>query len=192
MADADVRHVTEARVLKALAHPLRRRLLDLLKVDGPATVGALASRTGEAVGNVSHHLRVLGESGLVEVAPELARDRRERWWRLVSPGFRWSSSEVTESDPSAAETVRAAESLNLARQEDHVRAWFAEHDDAPRAWRDASFSTDHWLRVTAEELQELSAQVIGLLTEWAARPIPDDGLERRTVFAFARGNPATP
>ena len=74
-------HVTEPDVLRAVAHPLRRRLLDVLRVDGPQTASLLAEHTGEAVGNVSHHVRVLQRAGLVEAAPELARDRRERWWR---------------------------------------------------------------------------------------------------------------
>lgn len=188
----EVRHVTEARVLSALAHPLRRRLLDVLKVDGPATVGTLARRTGEAVGSVSHHLGVLGDCGLVEIAPELARDRRERWWRVVSPGVRWSSSELAERDPASVEVARAAESLNLERQIAHVRAWFAAHDEAGRPWQDASFSTDHWLRLSAGELHELAEEMIALLMRWSSREVPDDGVERRPVFVFARGNPSEP
>ncbi len=49
-------------MLAAMTHPLRRRLLTLLKVDGPAMASTLAERTGQAVGNISHHLRVLGAS----------------------------------------------------------------------------------------------------------------------------------
>ena len=70
--------MTDARVLTAMAHPLRRRLLDVLRVHGPGTASVLAERTAQAVGNVSHHMRILAEAGLVEEAPELARDRRER------------------------------------------------------------------------------------------------------------------
>jgi DNA-binding transcriptional ArsR family regulator len=191
MTSPEIRKITEARVLSALTHPLRRRLLDVLKVDGPATVGVLATRTGQAVGNVSHHLRVLGECGLAEIAPELARDRRERWWRAVSAGVRWSSSELPDDAASQA-VARAAESLNLERQVAHVRAWQERHHEAKIAWQDASFSTDHWLRLTPDELRELSAQVIALLGGWASRTLPDDGQERETVFVFARGNPAQP
>ena len=38
------------------------------------------SGRGSAVGNVSHHVRVLADAGLLVEARELARDRRERWW----------------------------------------------------------------------------------------------------------------
>ena len=44
------RTITDSRVLAAMAHPLRRRLLDALKVDGPSTASMLANRTGQAIG----------------------------------------------------------------------------------------------------------------------------------------------
>ena len=47
----------------ASGHPVRRRLLELLGVDGPATACQLAERTGELVGNVSHHLKMLAAPG---------------------------------------------------------------------------------------------------------------------------------
>ena len=40
----------------AIHHPLRRRLLEVLGVDGPATASQLAARTDQLVGNISHHL----------------------------------------------------------------------------------------------------------------------------------------
>ncbi len=90
MAAENVHQVTDSRVLAALAHPLRRRLMDVLKVHGPATVSVLAGHTGQSVANVSHHLRVLHTSGLVAQAPELAKDRRELFWAII--GARISSS----------------------------------------------------------------------------------------------------
>src|SRR5689334_24399850 len=56
-------------------------------------LSSLAERTDQHVGNVSHHIRALAEVGLVEEAPELAKDRRERWWRLVARSLRWRSEE---------------------------------------------------------------------------------------------------
>src|SRR5687767_13647136 len=95
-----VRTLTEARALSALANPFRARMIDALKVDGPSTASALAQRTGQAVGSASHHLKVLSEAGLVVEAPELARDRRERWWRLADRGTQWSTVDLLE-DPAA-------------------------------------------------------------------------------------------
>jgi DNA-binding transcriptional ArsR family regulator len=185
----DVRQITDSRVLAAMSHPLRRRLMDVLSADGPATVSTLADRTGQAVGNISHHLRVLAAAELVIEAPELARDRRERWWRLAARSLRWSSRDF--KNDTAAETVElAAVSLNVDRQVAHLRAHLAAPPDD--FWLTGPFSTNHWLRLTDGELAQLGEEVVALFRRWQDRELPDDGQERRTVFAFAHGVPATP
>ncbi|MET8044596.1 helix-turn-helix domain-containing protein [Micromonospora sp. NPDC005215] len=191
METPDVRHVTDSRVLAAMVHPLRRRLMDVLKVHGPSTVGLLAERTDQAPANVSHHLKVLAAADLVTEAPELARDRRERWWRLVTRGLSWSSSDF-DADPAARAVADAATSLNLDRHVALARAWHAADDTAHAAWQDGPFSTDRWLHLTPDELFELSRDVADLLARWADRPPPEDGHERQPVFVFAHGIPARP
>jgi DNA-binding transcriptional ArsR family regulator len=191
MADAKVRQITDSRVLAAMSHPLRRRLMDMLRVHGPSTASMLAELTGQAVANISHHLRVLATSELIEEAPELARDRRERWWRLVSAGLRWSPEDFGD-DPAAEAVASAALSLNLDHHVGQVRAWYAAGDAARAAWPDGPFSTDKWLRLTPAELAELSKQIIGLLDQWSSRDVPDDGAQRDPVFVFAFGVPGQP
>ncbi|MEH0842317.1 metalloregulator ArsR/SmtB family transcription factor [Micromonospora sp. CPCC 205711] len=191
METPDVRQVTDSRVLAAMSHPLRRRLMDVLKVDGPSTVGMLAERTDQAPANVSHHLRVLAAAELVVEAPERARDRRERWWRLVTRGVRWSNTDF-DADPAARAVADAATSLNLDRHVALARAWHAADESAQAAWGDGPFSTDRWLRLTPEELAELGREVIDLLARWGDREIPDDGRDRQPVFLFAYGVPAQP
>lgn len=66
-----------AATLAALHHPVRAALHRILELEGPAPVGSLAARQGLAAGSASHHLKVLHRAGLVEPAPELARDTRE-------------------------------------------------------------------------------------------------------------------
>ena len=187
----DVRQITDSRVLAAMAHPARRRLMDILRVDGPATVGVLAERTGQAVGNVSHHLRTLAACELVAEVPELARDRRERWWRLVPGAVRWSSRDF--GGDAASEAIElAAVSLGLERQVGFVRAFAAASEEERESWPTGPFSTDSWMRMTDAELAEFAAEVIALQRRWSDRELPDDGQERRPVFAFARAVPATP
>lgn len=187
----DVRQVTDSRVLAAMAHPLRRRLVDLLKVEGPATASRLAERTGEAVGNISHHMKVLAASELVEVAPELARDGRERWWRLVSASLRWSTRDFAD-DPSGEAVELAAASLGLHRQLELLNAWRAAGPEAHAAWGDGPFSTDSWLRLSPDELVRFSQELLDLIKRWADRDLPDDGAEREPVFVFAHAVPAQP
>ncbi len=129
-----IRRITEAAVLSAMAHPFRARLIDALKVDGPSTASALSQRTGQAVGSVSHHLKVLSEVKVVEEVPELARDRRERWWRLVDAGWSWTSSDFAD-DPVAATAAAAAESAHFNRQVARTHEWLDSHEAGRRMGR---------------------------------------------------------
>ncbi|MFI7616135.1 helix-turn-helix domain-containing protein [Nonomuraea terrae] len=187
MSDSARREIRDSKVLAAMSHPLRRRLLDVLRLDGPSTVSALSARTGQAVGSISHHLKVLAAGELIEEVPELARDRRERWWRTTSGRVDWSPSDFPD-DPVA----EAAESLVLERQAALARQWFAERDGHPEPWRRAAFTSDHWAWLSVAELAELEEKILALLTELAAREIPDDGAERRSVFLTVRAVPAKP
>ena len=70
-----------AGVLKALADPARLRLLSLIQSspDGEACVCDLTAPLGLSQPTVSHHLRILTESGLLE------REKRGVWayYRMV-------------------------------------------------------------------------------------------------------------
>lgn len=190
MTKPEIRTLREAAPLAALAHPFRARMMDALTVDGPSTASMLAARTGQAVGNASHHLKVLAAAGLVEEAPELARDRRERWWRLVSAGTRWSSQDLVD-DPAAATAAQEAEALGLRRQTERVQAWLANRGTSPE-WEDAAFATQTWLRLSPAELREVAEEVMGVLRAWADRELPDDGVEREPVLVYGRGFPCQP
>jgi len=190
MTDPDLRQVTDSRVLGAMSHPIRRRMMDVLKVYGPATASVLAERTGQAVANASHHLKVLAAADLVVAAPELAKDRRERWWRLVSPGLRWATGDF-DDDPSRQTVASAAFSLNLDRQVSLVRAWHATREARP-AWNGAAFSADKWLHLTPGELNEVEQEILAVLDRWADREVPADGQTREPVFLFVHGVPAQP
>ncbi len=190
MTRPEIRTLRDAAPLAALAHPFRSRMMDSLKVDGPGTASMLAARTGQAVGNASHHLKVLARAGLVEEAPELARDRRERWWRLVSAGTRWSSADLAD-DPAAATAAREAEALQLRRQVERITTWLADRDADP-AWEDAAFANQNWLRLSPAELRQVAEETIALYRRWADREVPDDGVEREPVLVVARGFPCRP
>lgn len=190
------RQVTDYRVLAALAHPLRRRLLDVLRVDGPSTASMLAERTDQAVGNISHHVKVLATHGLVEPAPELARDRRERWWRSASTALRWSTTDFAD-DPAAEAASLAASALGLQRQLDLTTSWLQNDASNSAEWQDAAFNTDTWLRLTHGELSRLSEEILELVDRYRDRggdsgADATDDAERKPVFFLARGFPAQP
>ena len=58
--------------MSALAEPNRLHMIELLR-DGPLTVGEIAERLGLNQPQVSKHLRVLSDAGLVEVHPSANR-----------------------------------------------------------------------------------------------------------------------
>jgi len=64
-------------VYEALAEPMRRRILDLLR-ERPRLVGELVAALGISQPGVSKHLRVLREAGLASVRP----DAQRRWYEL--------------------------------------------------------------------------------------------------------------
>ncbi|OCT16009.1 transcriptional regulator [Paenibacillus pectinilyticus] len=55
-------------IFSALAEPHRLHIVELLR-DGPLTVGEIVERLGLSQPQVSKHLRVLSEAGLVDVQP---------------------------------------------------------------------------------------------------------------------------
>ena len=64
-------------IFDALADPMRRRILDLLR-EKPCHVGELVDLLGISQPGISKHLRVLREVGLVNVR----QDAQRRWYEL--------------------------------------------------------------------------------------------------------------
>lgn len=181
----------DARVLTAMAHPLRRRLLDILRVDRAATASGLSRKTEQAVGNISHHLHVLARAGLIEEAPELARDQRERWWRRSSESIRWSALDA-DADPADVAVGTAAEAINLEHQLALTRSWLQKRERFAEPWQRAAFSSDGWLHLTVDELQRFDTELNELLLRWSSGGAFDEDPDRESVFVFARGFPAAP
>src|SRR5690242_17924953 len=73
--------VTDPRAIRALAHPLRLDLLELLSTIGPATAAHCGRILDVPQANCSFHLRQLAKYGFVEEA-EAGTDQRERRWRV--------------------------------------------------------------------------------------------------------------
>jgi DNA-binding transcriptional ArsR family regulator len=184
------RRTAEASVIAAIHHPLRRRMLDLLHIDGPATASRLAGATGELVGNISHHLKVLASAGVIEEAPELAKNRRERWWRVVdTTEYSWSIADA-KGDPAGELVAAAAEDANLAHHVGKVRQWFDLRYRYEEPWVRAAYATERWLTLTPERLEELSERIEDVVREYAETPSVGDDADR--VFFFAHAVPARP
>ncbi|QWB26291.1 MULTISPECIES: helix-turn-helix transcriptional regulator [Streptomyces] len=183
----DPEHDTAA--LKALTHPLRIRLLGLLRQDGPATASELATRTGESSASASYHLRVLAKYAFIAEAEH--RDGRERRWRALHTVTSWSN-EAMESSAAG----RAFVSLARRRQLEHLESSLARHEAdmaggrLGQEWVEASGISDLMPRLTPGSLNELWETVAGKLEELTARDADDPRAEH--VVLLTAGLPLAP
>jgi len=179
-----------AREVRALAHPLRLRMLESLS-DGPATASMLARELGESSGATSYHLRALAAAGLI-VEDLDRRKGRERWWKREPRSVGLISSAPAE-DPEYDAAVAQLESTMLNRDEDAIRRYMHargddEHSDA---WRETAFIGGWMVYATREEVDELSEFVVTWLR---ARRKPEEDREPDTplVYVTYRAMPQTP
>ncbi len=76
-------HVIDQRIVKALAHPLRIRMLTVLN-QRVASPSELAGELDEPIGNVSYHMRTLADLGMVElVRTEPRRGAVEHYYKAI-------------------------------------------------------------------------------------------------------------
>lgn len=163
----EVRRITDAEALKALAHPLRQRLLRLLSLLGSATVGTLAAKTESDPGQVSYHLRKLAEYGFIEAAPERLRDFRQTWWKPVPVPHSWSAVDFeSPAGRLVADTVKAQwvrEQFEAVRRHEHAKR------DFDPAWRDAATASQSSLYLSPEETVEMVAELQRVCERWSRR-----------------------
>ena len=85
--------VTNADTLRAMASPIRMRILGTLRVNGEQTVGSISEQLGEAPGAISYHLGQLAHAGLVKKVESPDGDRRKSWWKACQSAIRLGNSE---------------------------------------------------------------------------------------------------
>jgi len=176
--------VEETTVLRALASPVRQRVLNRLG-QGSATSAMLARLLDSNTGVMSYHLRELGKAGLIE--RDEARSRgREVYWRLGSRDVRFNDP-ATSAAPGQAQT---AIELILSGLVTSVRRYVARTDLEPR-WRDAALFSRSATQLTVEELAAFTAQYLDLVARFTGhRDIPADAHPVRVaMFAYPETYP---
>lgn len=160
--------------LRGVAHPLRVRILGLLRQDGPATSTTLAERLGLSTGATSYHLRQLAAYGFV--VEETGRGvGRERWWRAAHAGSILEEETVRQAPADAEAYMRAV----AAAYADTVDRWLGEAQVLPEEWRAGSTLSNWKLRLTPDEAARLRTQVAELIESYRqhAEPDPPEGAE---------------
>lgn len=170
-------------MITAIAHPLRRRIVDRLLLHGASQVGALARAFDVQVGSVSHHLRMLQKAGVVEQVEPPDGDRRSSWWQLARRSFTWSDGDF--DSPADVMIAREAQRANVRHQLQRLQQWHR----ASTGSHAQGFSTDTLAWATPQELRDLHARVNAAVDEWKRGIDTGDGDERMPVFFFAHGFP---
>ena len=167
--------LSDPRQMRALAHPLRLRLLGLLRSDGPSTASALGEEVGSSPALVSYHLRTLASHGLIEESPGLARDGRERWWRSTHSGMTWNPADFLDT-PERSAAAGALMGEIAERYADAAREWLADAPSWSADWVDAADMSDWRLRLTPDAARALRADLIEVIERYEAAS-HDDGAE---------------
>jgi DNA-binding transcriptional ArsR family regulator len=172
--------------LEALAHPLRGKLLGMLRADGPATASGLAARVGESSGVTSYHLRKLAEAGFVEEDVDRGT-RRERWWRARHTATDWSPVDFLGNPEAHRASVRLRREWYRWQQR-LLDRWMEEEQEWDPEWVDVATSADDLLVLTAAEAGALRDELWEVVQRHrdaaleAGREPAVDGAERVVVL----------
>jgi predicted ArsR family transcriptional regulator len=156
--------LTDPKALRGYAHPLRMKLLGLLRIHGPLTATRAAAQLRESVPNCSFHLRQLAKYGLAERTP--GTDGRERPWRATAQVTSWDSD---SEDPDLRAAAAILDSAVLGRYLQRAQAFLSRRDRESPQWRAAMQFSDALVEVTAAELVELLARFDALLAGYDER-----------------------
>lgn len=154
--------------LKALAHPLRVRIVDTLSTYGAATATGLADRLGESSGATSYHLRQLAKHGFVREV-EGRGTGRERWWERPPGGLTLTTPELMESPAGKAASRLIVREWSTNRE--RILQDFIDRgpEVLSREWQEASMMHLTNLVLTVEQLDELNKQLQSFLADFSDR-----------------------
>ncbi len=159
------RPVHDPTILRAIAHPVRNRILGELSAQGPLRAADLSQDLGVPANQASFHLRQLAKYGLVEEAVGEGRDRRDRVWRIVDEEGLDLDITAMEKEPGGA--AAAAVFRSQAGSWAHLLVDAAYSASRPDGVHRSI--TDQTLRLTVDEAKELTGELSGVLNAWVAR-----------------------
>ncbi|MGV8884826.1 MAG: ArsR/SmtB family transcription factor [Microbacteriaceae bacterium] len=182
--------------LKALAHPLRVKIVDTLSTYGSFTASGLAERLGESSGAMSYHLRQLEKHNFVREVEEKGTGR-ERWWDRVPGGI-----SVNVAKPDSSPSERAASRMVLREWMSNRAVVFDDFLDRGEVvldtdWLDASIVSTSNLQLTREQTLDYSTRLMEVVDEFTARYRSQRVAGSRpvqthiNVFPVLDGNPIT-
>jgi DNA-binding transcriptional ArsR family regulator len=176
----------DAAQLRALAHPLRLQLLDVLHAEGPATASQLARRLGESSGATSYHLRALHRVGMVEEAEQ--RNARERWWQRSRERRFIPNSVPPEASESERAELQAAhaqiESIMVEQDEQALSRWMDVRYDVSLEWQDSQYIGNFRMWATPADVRQLLSTVLDSIEPLRKPPETADSERKEVHFTF--------
>lgn len=151
--------------LRALAHPLRWKLIDLVGSEQSATATRCAEVLGESVASCSYHLGILAKYGYIELVPDQPGGR-EKPWRLTSYQQDLSTEGLAGASALAAQ---AATEVFLDHELARIRDRFRRQDLEPAEWREASHILGSSTYVTADELLQIKNELVEIAGRYSGR-----------------------
>ena len=176
------RRVLDAGALRALSHPLRVRIFDILAHEGPQTASTLAEILGESSGATSYHLRSLASHDLIREARN-NQGGRERWWERPEGGIVYDSRAV-QGSPAGEAALQVAVAEAMRRRHEELMDYFGSGiDKESPEWVDASASTTSGISMTAEQTTALIRKIEAVIDEAAEtyRDQKGEGVRRVSV-----------
>jgi DNA-binding transcriptional ArsR family regulator len=174
--------VTDPRAIRALAHPVRLDLLELLVAIGPATAAQCGRVLGVSQASCSFHLRQLAKYGLVGDAGP-GQDPRERRWHKPDNRIRLPGGDAVTRQLFGVVAEREMQAI-LERAE--------RRDDDVAEWRGTEGPLTGVAVMSADEVTEVRHKLIELLEPYFARAVssgPQLPPGQRYVRYFLAGTP---
>jgi predicted ArsR family transcriptional regulator len=170
----------DRHLVRALAHPMRNRILGLLRVYGPQTATTLAGRLAVNTGATSYHLRQLADAGLV-VEDDSRGNARDRWWKSAHQGTEFNAAELLDQEPELALGFLHGVGQTYA---ENIFGFIDAMQTMPEDWRDASVLSDYFFHLRADQLDAMMREVMAVLEKYKTpdltAPLPE-GAEQVTV-----------
>ena len=176
----------DPKAMRAMAHPVRLQVWEILRDDGPLTATELGERIGESPTNTAFHLRTLGKYGFVQEAEK--GKGRARPWRSVPGGLMVREEEPDGEARRAAAAMVGALRAMLFRQ---IERWAAERAGYPKKWQAGGFEMEFRGTLTAPELARVGKQINEVLAPYR-RSAGDAPAGAKKVTIAAWGFPTEP
>jgi predicted transcriptional regulator len=156
--------LTDPKAMRALAHPVRMALLDLIAVAGTLTATQASEALGESPANCAFHLRTLAKYGFVREAG--GGRGRERPWTRTRRTISISSTE--QDNPQAAIAASALGSVYFERWVERARKVFGSRERLP-GWEHATQMSRAAVFLTAEETVQVGREIQEIIDRYRGR-----------------------